>query len=303
MRIFPAVHYSMGGMWTQYVRGSYKPAEPRPEHIPGQTPPTGTEPGIGMQVGATHNMMTNIEGLYAFGEVNFAYHGATRLGANALLSCIFDGLFCGLGVANYVKDGVEDGARAAGLPASVYDDAVAAEKEKMDRLIGTVPADGPSLDEDTNPYVIGRELGEEMNAACTVVKTGERLAKTLEKIAELKERFTRVRLADNAMWTNQSLSYTRAVGDMIVLAELIAKTSLLREESRGSHYRLDCPDRDDERFLKTTVAEYAPDDPDATRVTYRDVDTRLVRLRARTYGKTAEQQAKDKPAKEAVGAS
>jgi succinate dehydrogenase / fumarate reductase flavoprotein subunit len=57
-------------------------------------------------------MMTNIEGLYAFGEVNYQYHGGTRLGANALLSCIFDGLFCGYGVANYVRDVVEATAAA-----------------------------------------------------------------------------------------------------------------------------------------------------------------------------------------------
>ena len=56
-----------------------------------------------MQLGAPNNMQTNIPGLYAFGEVNFAYHGANRLGANALLSCIFDGLFCGVSVLNYVR--------------------------------------------------------------------------------------------------------------------------------------------------------------------------------------------------------
>ena len=286
MRIFPAVHYSMGGIWTQYTRGSYKPAAPHGEHKPGQKPPIGTEPGIGMEVGAQNNMMTSIKGLYAFGEVSFAYHGATRLGANALLSCIFDGLFCGVGVVNYVKDGVEESARAASLHASVYDAAVAIESQRMDRLIGTTPTDGPSLDPETNPYVIGRELGEEMNAACTVVKTGERLKKTLEKIAELKERFSRVRLSDNAMWTNQTLSYTRAVGDMIILAELIARTSLLREESRGSHYRFDFPERNDERFLKTSYGEYDAHTGEP-RISWRDVDTGLVKPRARTYGKKA----------------
>lgn len=84
-----------------------------------------------MAYGDPINMMTNIKGLYAFGEVNFAYHGATRLGANALLSCIFDGLFCGLGVANYVRDVNATGADA--VAQSVYDTVVKSEEDKAQR--------------------------------------------------------------------------------------------------------------------------------------------------------------------------
>jgi succinate dehydrogenase/fumarate reductase flavoprotein subunit len=72
--------------------------------VPFRVTPLGSEIGLGMQPGAMNNMMTNIEGIYAFGEVNFAYHGANRLGANALLSCIFDGLFCGVSVVNLVRN-------------------------------------------------------------------------------------------------------------------------------------------------------------------------------------------------------
>jgi succinate dehydrogenase / fumarate reductase flavoprotein subunit len=302
MKIFPAVHYTMGGLWTRFTPGSYEPTEPAIEHKAGMVPPVDAEPGRGMRPGAPDNMMTNIDGLYAFGEVNFAYHGATRLGANALLSCIFDGLFCGTSVVNFVRDGRPSTEPIADVDSGVFDGAREHEEAKARALIDTV-TEGAEPDPETNPYQIALELGVEMTEASTVVKTGERLEACLATLRSLRERYARVRLGDGADWTNQTLSFTRALGDMIILAQAIAKGGLLREESRGSHYRLDCPDRDDERFLKTTVAEYAPDDPDATRVTYRDVDTRLVRLRARTYGKTAEQQAKDKPAKEAVGAS
>src|SRR5258706_9462135 len=83
MKNFPAVHYSMGGLWTTFTKdektGGLKFVDPR-------------------------NMSTNIPGLYAMGEVNFAYHGANRLGANSLLSCIFDDLSGELGVKNYATD-------------------------------------------------------------------------------------------------------------------------------------------------------------------------------------------------------
>lgn len=283
MRIFPAVHYSMGGMWTQYTPGSYKPEQQWGDHKPGDDAPIGTEPGLGMKLGAPNNMMTNIKGLYAFGEVNFAYHGATRLGANALLSCIFDGLYCGQGVANYVRLHEPAERPSASLNASIYDAAAQAEEDKAQRLLNSVGQGSDSVQ--TNPYAIGKELGDEMTAACTVVKTGPRLQQCLNKLAELRERFAKVRLGDSAAWTNQTLSYTRAVGDMLILAEVIAKGSLLREESRGSHYRLDFPERDDSRFLKTTVVEYAPNSPEQHRVFLRDVDTSLVKPRARTYGK------------------
>lgn len=263
MRIFPGVHYSMGGLWTQFV--------PK-------------EDGRGLVHGAQTQMMTNIPGLYAFGEVNFAYHGANRLGANALLSCLFDGLFCGLSVANYVRDGAPGEAPASGLPQAAYDRALKQEQAKVKRLMDSVPAAGATEDQKLNPYQIGLELGEEMTAACTVVKNGPRLEQCLRKLAELKDRYARVRLPDGAMWTNQSLSYTRALGDMLALAEVIARGGLMREESRGAHYRTDFPERDDERFLKTTVAEY-----DAAtglpRLSYRDVMVNIVQPRQRSYGK------------------
>lgn len=285
MRIFPAVHYSMGGLWTQYTPGNYAPAQPHGEHKPGMPVPVDTQPGRGMALGAPNNMMTNIPGLYAFGEVNFAYHGATRLGANALLSCIFDGLYCGVSVANYVTQGDPADRPIDRVDQALFDRVVQQEQDKANRLLET--ADGIAPGDDANPYLIGKEMGEEMEAACTVVKTEARLVKCLDKIAELRDRYARARLPDAAAWTNQSLSYSRAVGDMLVMAEMIARCSLLREESRGSHYRTDFPDRDDARFLKTTVAQFdsGARGVEQHRVSYRDVHTSLVKPRARTYGK------------------
>ncbi|MEM1167289.1 MAG: succinate dehydrogenase flavoprotein subunit [Planctomycetota bacterium] len=300
MKIFPAVHYSMGGLWTTFTPGNYQPEQPWGEHKPGNTAPIGTEPGHGMALGAPNNMMTNIAGLYAFGEVGFQYHGATRLGANALLSCIFDGLYCGLSVVNYVRDEVPEGKRAGDLHASVFDRVVEQEEAKVSNLTDTATAGGSDSAE-FNPYEIGKELGEWMNNQCTVVKTEERLGKLIEKVSELKGRYAKATLADDATWTNQSLSYSRAVGDMITLAEAIARASLERRESRGSHYRLDYPDRNDEQFLKASVAEYDAASGECT-LNWREVDTSLVTPRARTYGKVDKaEDTKKKP--EATAAS
>jgi succinate dehydrogenase flavoprotein subunit len=285
MKIFPAVHYSMGGLWSGYAKGSYNPAQPHGDHQPGSAIPVSTEPGQGMRVGAPENMMTNIRGLYAFGEVNFAFHGATRLGANALLSCIFDGLFSGVSVVNYIRECEPSTAPASTLDANLFDASVKQEQAKQQALLDT--ASGGEMDDASNAYKIGHELGVKMTEASTVVKTGPRLEQCLGELKQLRERYAKVRLSDNAMWTNQSLSYTRALGDMLILAESIALGGLKREESRGSHYRTDFPDRDDERFLKTTIASY-DGATQSTQINFRDVDTRLVKPRPRTYGKTAQ---------------
>jgi succinate dehydrogenase / fumarate reductase, flavoprotein subunit len=281
MKIFPAVHYSMGGLWTSFAAGSHQPREPLPGHKSGTRAPIGAEIGQGMQPGAIENARTNIAGLYAFGEVNFAYHGANRLGANALLSCIFDGLFCGVGVANYLKDGEPSKRPAEQYASGVFDRAVRQEQEKSTALLET--ASRPA-DERTNPYVIHKELGNEMTEACTVVREDGRLRRCLTKLGELKERFASVRLGDAASWTNQTLTYTRAVGDMLAIADALALGSLERRESRGAHYRTDYPERDDASFMKTTLAKY-DGRTRSTSIEFTPIDASLVQPRARTYGK------------------
>jgi len=253
MRIFPGVHYSMGGLWTTY------------------TPSSDLR---GMEAGAPNSMMTNIEGLYAFGEVNYQYHGANRLGANALLSCIFDGLFCGQGVVNYVGD---LGTTASSLDASIFDAAKSAEEKMVDDLVASSGTE--------NPYLIGRELGEEMTAACTVVKSEARLEEARGRLGDLRERYGNIRLSDTGLWTNQNLSYARAVGDMLRIADAMIEASFLRKESRGSHYRTDFPTRNDGDFLRTTVASLDRE-TGRPKIAYEEVEVGLVTPRERNYTTT-----------------
>jgi len=252
MKIFPAVHYSMGGLYTRYT--------PKPDNK-------------GLVLGDPGNMMTNIPGLYALGEVNYQYHGATRLGANALLNCIFDGLFCGLGIVNYAREVAKP---ASEVSAGVYDNIVKQEEEKARKLI---EAKG-----ENNPYLIHERLGNELTDCCTVVREEKRMLQGYDVLRELKQQYKSIRLSDTGAWTNQNLSFSRALGDMLIYGEAILKTAIERKESRGSHYRTDYPERDDVNFLKTTISKYDPATDTHTTV-YEDVPTPLVQPRPRTYGK------------------
>ncbi len=268
MKIFPAVHYSMGGLWTTFTKD---------------------EKSGGLKFGDPRNMSTNIPGLYAMGEVNFAYHGANRLGANSLLSCIFDGLFGGTCIRNYVIDAAN--VAAADVPQEAYDAIVKQEKERQDWLVNNQG--------DENPYLLWQEMGKWMTDTCTVVRHNERLEECLNRLQDWKTRYKRVKLSDTGMWTNQNLSFARAVRDMILEAEAILKGALARNESRGAHYKPAYPDRDDVRFLKATLAEYDAAE-DTARILYGPVDTSLVTPRARTYGKK-ESKVTDSSASSPVG--
>jgi succinate dehydrogenase / fumarate reductase flavoprotein subunit len=220
-----------------------------------------------------------VRGLYAFGEVNFAYHGANRLGANALLSCLFDGLFCGVSVTNYLANDAPSKTPAATMPATAFDASVKQEEAKVKALLDTA---GKGGDAATNPYLIHKELGQEMTAACTVVKSQARLEQCQNKLGELKARYANVKLSDTASWTNQTLSFTRAVGDMLAIADAIAAGSISRKESRGAHYRTDFPTRDDANFMKTTLAKWDATQQKAT-VEFVPIDSSLILPKTRSY--------------------
>jgi succinate dehydrogenase / fumarate reductase flavoprotein subunit len=252
MKIFPAVHYSMGGLWSGFKKD---------------------DKSGGLKLGDPANMMTNIPGLYAMGEVNFGYHGANRLGANSLLSCIFDGLFGGTCIRNYIS-----GTRlaAADVPSAAFDAVVKQEQDTQNWLV--------SNDGSENPYKLWQEMGRVMTENCTVVRHNDRLEKTLVQLADWKQRYRKVRLSDTGMWTNQNLSFARALKDMIILAEAILQGALLRNESRGAHYKPAFDKRDDENFLRATIADYDASNDRAV-ISFAPVDTSLVTPRARTYGK------------------
>jgi succinate dehydrogenase / fumarate reductase flavoprotein subunit len=243
----------MGGMWAGFKKD---------------------EKTGGLKFGDPSNMMTNIPGLYTMGEVSFAYHGANRLGANSLLSCIFDGLFGGTCIRNYITDAAK--VSAVDVAENTYEQIVKQETDRQDALVKNAG--------DENPYKLWQEMGREMTENCTVVRHNDRLETTLARCQDWKARYRRVKLSDTGMWTNQNLSFTRALRDMIVMAEAILQGALMRNESRGAHYKPEFPERDDAQFLKATIATYDSAN-ERPQIDYAPVDTSLVTPRARTYGK------------------
>jgi succinate dehydrogenase / fumarate reductase flavoprotein subunit len=119
-----------------------------------------------------------------------------------------------------------------------------------------------------------------MTANVTVVRQNDRLDRTLERLAELKERSSRIGLSDRGSRANQSLYFARQLGLMLELAHVITLAARLRDESRGAHYKPAFPRRDDERFLKTTRVSHTAHGP---RVAWEDVDTSFIPPRPRTY--------------------
>jgi len=255
MKVFPAVHCSMGGLWVGFKKD---------------------EKTGGLRQGDPANLSTNIAGLYAIGEANFAYHGANSLGGNSTLACIFDGIFGGGCVKNYCSDAAP--LASSDAPQSAYDAAV---RQETDRAAGLLANDGTE-----NPYDLWHEMGEAMTEHCTVIRHNDKLEQTLARCQEWKERYRRVKLSDTGAWMNQNLVFARSLRDMIAMAEAIVKGALLRNESRGAHFKPAYPDRDDTNFLKATIAVYQL--TDSPMIRYEPVDTSLIAPRPRNYGRKAE---------------
>jgi succinate dehydrogenase / fumarate reductase flavoprotein subunit len=266
MKVFPAVHYTMGGLWVDYeadARGSLK-------------------------IGSPRNHATNLPGLYAVGEVDYQYHGANRLGANALLSCLYGGLVTGPAMASY---GANLRRSAQDVPSSIFERAVRREQERFDELL--TRNQGATSGE--NAFLLHQELGEEMLRDCTIERDNAILDRALARIAEVEERVKKVKLTDLSLRFNQSAQFLRSFEEMLVLARVIVEGARRRDESRGAHYKPAFPQRDDENWLRTTFARHQGDGSvgflrsfdypglDGTLHVTDEVDVRQVKPRARTY--------------------
>ncbi len=247
MKIFPAMHYSMGGLWVDYER---------------------TPEGL-LRANSPRNQVTNVPGLYAAGECEYQYHGANRLGANSLLSCIYAGHVGGPAMVRWAQS---QRSTAHELPASLYEGSQSRWEERYRTLAAM---DGPE-----NPYSLHEELGQSMLANVTIVRQNSKLQATDAKIAELQERWQRCGVLDRGQWANAPLSFLNQLWNMLALARVITLGALHRDESRGAHYKPEFPKRDDEKWLKTTIAENGPEGPV---LSYRPVDASLVKPAERKY--------------------
>jgi len=232
MKIFPGMHYTMGGMWVDF------------------------------------DQATNIPGIYSAGECEYQYHGANRLGANSLVSCIFGGFVAGPNAVRYAKS-LQDSA------GNGHFDAEKKKQEENNSLMMKSVGD-------ENPFRLWRELGELMTENCTVIRYNKNLKETDGKLCAMLERFRRINLSDRTQWANTSVVFARQLYNMLQLSRVIAQGAALRDESRGAHYKPDFPERDDKNWLKTTKATFAPD-ADEPKFEFEPVDISLIPPRARKY--------------------
>ena len=133
-----------------------------------------------------------------------------------------------------------------------------------------------------NPYILHREMGELMTKNVTVVRNNKDLAATDVELQNFMERWSHINMIDNGFYSNQVVMFTKQLKNMMELARVITIGALNRNESRGSHYKPEFPDRNDTDFLKTTKAFWTKEGP---RFEWEDVDISHIQPVARTYGK------------------
>jgi len=233
MRIFPAVHYSMGGLWVDY------------------------------------DQMTNITGLFAAGECEYQYHGANRLGANSLLSAIYGGMVAGPKAMEFIKKNKKQ-SPSGNEPAFTKET-----KRQQEQWAKILAMKGTE-----NPYLLHKELGDIMTQNVTVVRYNTKLADTDVVLKGLMKRWHDIGRSDNVEWGTQEGTFIRQLWNMLELARVITLGALNRNESRGAHYKPEYPERDDENWLKSTIATWTSSGPE---LSYEPVDVSLIPLRARRY--------------------
>ncbi|MGW1766452.1 fumarate reductase/succinate dehydrogenase flavoprotein subunit [Streptomyces sp. NPDC002073] len=224
MRIYPAVHYTMGGLWVDY------------------------------------DLQTTVPGLFAIGEANFSDHGANRLGASALMQGLADGYFVLPATLNDYLARTTPGTAAAagggegGEPMGPdHPDAVAAVRETRERIDRLLAVDG-----DRTADSFHREIGELMWEHCGMARTAEGLRTALARIPAIREEFwRRVKVPGRGTEFNQSLEKANRVVDYLELAELMCLDALHREESCGGHFREESQTSDGEAARRDDAFSYA----------------------------------------------
>ncbi len=179
-----------------------------------------------------------IEGLYAAGECAcVSVHGANRLGCNSLLDTVVFGRRAGRAINKELK-----GLRQGNIKKEIVNQVF----EEIDRLLNSKGKEKIGK--------IRKQLQQKMMEHCSVFRTEEHLRMLLNELKNIKERYRDIGLKDTSRAFNTELLEAIELGHLITISEVIAESALRRTESRGAHYREDFPKRDDENWLKHTLA-------------------------------------------------
>jgi succinate dehydrogenase / fumarate reductase flavoprotein subunit len=211
---------------------------------------------------------SSLPGFYAAGECAcVSVHGANRLGGNSLLETVVFGKIAGREASNFVK-GLE---RKDGSEKALLDEALA-EKKKIDGWMGRTSG--------KMAHHLLNDIKVVMSDKMGVFRTQKQLQEALEEIRESREDYRRAFISGQCLRYSQAIVNLVEFGYMVDLTEAITLGALLREETRGSHYRLDHPKRDDQNWLKHTLVSLKDGEPE---VTYRDVQITKYQPQERKY--------------------
>ena len=214
--------------------------------------PIPVRPVVHYMMGGVHTDIdgsTPIAGLYSSGEVAcVSLNGANRLGSNSLSECLVFGARSGKAAA------------ANALEVDSPSDAVLERgaRQEEERLSGFVSR---AVEGEERVADIRTDLQKAMEAGAGIYRTEEGLKELCDSFPALKERYSRVAMDDSSTVFNTELIAALELGCMLEVAEALAQCALLRRESRGSHSRSDCEERDDERFLQHSLAYRTEDEP------------------------------------------
>jgi len=223
----------------------------------------------GIPVNTAGNVRKNntefVEGFYAAGECScVSVHGANRLGANSVLEALLFGRFVGKTMVEEIDD-IE-------LREVSEDDAKTALEEIEWLLTNNGEETVPNLRE---------ELQQSMTANAGAFRTKESLQIVVQKVKELRQRYKNIRIKDKSKVFNTELQEAIEFGHMLDYSKFIVECAIAREESRGAHFREDFDKRDDEKFLKHTMA-YMDENGELT-LDYMDVVLGKHKLQERKY--------------------
>ena len=234
--------------------------------------PIPVRPVVHYMMGGIHtntNGETSLPGLFAAGECAcVSINGANRLGSNSLTELLVFGRRAGLSAAEFAREHPDLEADAL--------EAQRADEEASIAARFRTPRDGGE-----RLATIRRELNSTMEEGAGVYREESGIRATTEKVAELKERYENVAIDDHSKSFNTELTTAIELGFLLDVGEAVAHSALERTESRGSHQRTDYPDRDDDGFLKHSLAFRTDGAP---RIEYADVTITNWPPAERTYG-------------------
>ncbi|MGP3667825.1 MAG: succinate dehydrogenase/fumarate reductase flavoprotein subunit [Candidatus Bathyarchaeota archaeon] len=209
--------------------------------------PIPIRPAAHYNMGGIHtdiNGATPVKGLWAAGECAcVSVHGANRLGTNSTAECLVWGKITGREAAKYAMSHESESSLAGEML-----------KREEDRVYGFMRKESGE-----NSYGILRELRSLMDRYVGIFRKGDELELAVKRIKELKERFNNATVYDKSSVYNTDLIAMLELDNLLTIAEVVATGALLRKESRGAHARRDYPKRDDENWLKHTLAYWRVD--------------------------------------------